>query len=60
MHVHVENVADRDAYELIAEPINEQQQVEEVELIEGPTQGSEEPKAIEEGKHRSMTQSWKI
>ena len=33
MHIHVEKVADEDAYELIAEPISEQQQVEAVELI---------------------------
>ena len=37
MHIHIENVANGDTYELIAEPINEQQQVEEVELIEGLT-----------------------
>ena len=55
--MHVENVADGDVYEVITEPFNEQQQpVEEVELIEDPTQGSEEPKAVEEGKHRSMSQ----
>ena len=54
--MHVENVVDRDVYELIIEPINEQQLVEEIELIEGTTQGLEEPKAVEECKHRSMTQ----
>ena len=53
--MHVENVVDRDVYELIIEPINEQQLVEEIELIEGPTQGLEEPKAVEEGKHKSMS-----
>ena len=54
--MHVENVADRDVYEVITEPINEQQQqVEEVEFLEDPTQGSEEPKAVEEGKHRSIS-----
>ena len=56
MHMHGENVANRDVYEVIAEPFNEQQQVEEVEFIEDPTQGLEEPKAVEEGKHQSISQ----
>ena len=35
MHVHVENVADGEVFELIAEPIIEQQ-VEEADIIEDP------------------------
>ena len=56
MHMHVENVADGDVYEVIAEPfIKQQQQVEEVEFAGDQIQGSEEPKAFEEGKHWSIT-----
>ena len=54
--MRVEDAADGSLFELIAEPINEQQPGEEVEIIEDPTQGSEEPKAVEEGKHQSMSQ----
>ena len=61
MHPHVGNVAEGDLYKEVAEPFLEQQQpAEESELLEDPTQGSEEPKATEEGKHRSMNQFLKI
>ena len=57
MHIHVENVANGDVYEVIAKPFNEQQQpVEGDEFLEDLNQSSEEPKAIEEDKHQSMSQ----
>ena len=57
MHMHVENVAEGDVYEVITEPFHEQQQpAEEAEIFEDLNQSSEEPKALEEGKHQSITQ----
>ena len=56
MHLHVGNVFEGEAYEAVGELLPDLQQSEAVaEYFEDPNQSSEEPKAAEEGKHRSMT-----
>ena len=57
MHLHVGNVSEGEAYEAVGELFPDPQQSEAVaEYFEDPNQSLEEPKATEEGKHRSMTQ----
>ena len=57
MHLHVGNVTEGEAYETISEPLLDQQQPDaEADYLEDLNQSSEEPKAVEEGKHWSMSQ----
>ena len=56
MHLHVGSASEDEAYEAVGELFPDPQQSEAVaEYFEDPNQSSEEPKAAEEGKHRSMT-----
>ena len=55
MHLHVGIVSEGEAYEAVEELFPDPQQPGTAqEYFEDPNQSSEEPKATEEGKHRSM------